>query len=379
MDLLTITAFIFSAIGAAAVFFDKKNEAKVAKQLVARDESINGGIILPSNYVGAQPKDTINRTQIAGVVLILSCSMLWGVEHVLARSIVSGNVDPIATVIWRQIATAIFIGLFALMIKPFSKFKAKKVPLHFDKDAILMIGGRGLAGVFYMLALTHLTASTTIVLYKLSGFFAFIFTLYMLAHRLPKFSIGVVVSGLMCSLLGVAAASIISGKLFGGDSGLGYLFAILAPFCWGLFLVHSERHESSGLTKTDLYLRTAFLSKIIGISSIIPIVTFFLIPLLGGSDFSTEKLMVVPKDSFYDITLLGLIQAGTAILYFESVKRISAVFVSVLVSTEILATIFLESLLFDLQLNMHIAVAAVLLTIGAYLVSTESQKFKLST
>ena len=321
--------------------------------------------------------DEYKRDYLVGVVLVLLCSVLWGGMHVLTKTVIEQGVSPTEIVAFRQFISGLVVAVFSIYLYRKSLYK-NSWAFVYDKDTLVTFVSRGLAAVFYVYALMYLTATTTIVFYKLSCVFSLLFALYFINKKPKVISLGIAIVGVMLVTLGAitAAYSISPGEEELNAPIYAYSFALLAPLLWAAFAAYSEKHEDTSLKTSDLHVRSAYLSQVLILSAFIPL----LVHVIVGQETTLSIILLDQGSSKYlvaNVAVIGFISGVVAILYFEAVKRISGVLVSAILAAEIVATLLFEVLVYNMSIDLMVILSIAGVIIGIYLVSKESGKLRL--
>ena len=371
-DWITIISIVVGAIGIILTIYSIRANGMSDHNHVASGSEVIG--------VGAKEHvrgSVVSNRLVVGVALVLCCAVLWGCSHVLAKHIMTQSIDPFLAIFLRNFIAAITVSIFVVLMRPFSR--AKQIHIALSSTSLFMIGGRALAGIFYFVALQYISATEAIALYKFNAISAFVITIFLLSYKVPKLTTEVVVIGIVVTICGVLITTIggrTIDQAFSSNSYIGYVYIILAAICWSIFTVFSEKDEGSGLSKTDLVTRQSYLSKILLYSSL-PALAIFLI----SSNYSSQNLagtLLEDHDSQLSIIVLGILTGVIGIMYFEALKRISPILVTVVVSFEIIMTGVLEAIFIDLNITWHLVVGAMLIILGSILVARESEALRLS-
>ena len=369
-DWLTAISIVVTLIG---IIITIRSYRSNGSTVTVDQSTVEHDQIIATEESGA---DRVRRFTL-GVALVLCCAALWGIGHVLARKIMVEGFDPYLTMFLRNTIAAIFIMLFVVIIKPFSR--ADNVLITLNGNSLYMLIGRGMAGIFYMLALQHISATSATTLYKFNSITSFLLVIYLLNKKLPKLTYEVVFVGVVICTFGILLASVGANsiELFTNNpEAIGYFYILLAAVCWSVFSVFSEKDEGSSLSKTDLATRQWYMSKILFLSAL-PALSIFLIR-IPYTDF-TRIIQILGNPEFVrSLVALGVLTGIVGIFYFEALKRISPVLVTVVVSLEIIITGLIESVFLSFDVNWHFVVGAILIVLGSYLVGREGDKLRLS-
>jgi drug/metabolite transporter (DMT)-like permease len=241
-----------------------------------------------------------------------------------------------------------------------------------------MIIGRSLSGAFYFATFLYLSATSTITLYKLNPIYTFILLLFLIKLPLSLSSFTNVLIGVVVAISG----SILSVYNFNGASSMsieavipGIVFVVLAGFFWSVYMVSSESHKGSQISKACMWQRQRYVANIYLISSI----PFVLLVIL--LTFLRPDITDIRAITFSEIILispLGLLSGVIGILYFEALKRISSLLISVIISLEIFFTMIFEAVFIGHDLGWNVFLGGLLVAVGAVSVGREAGKLKLN-
>jgi len=154
----------------------------------------------------------------------------------------------------------------------------------------------------------------------------------------------------------------------------GILFIVLAGFFWSVYMVSSERHKDSQISKACMWQRQRYVANIYLISSI-PFVLLVLAISFLRPEITDVRTITI--DEILLIMPLGLFSGVIGILYFEALKRISSLLISVIISLEIFFTMIFESLFIGHSLGWNVFLGGLLVAVGAISVGREAGKLKL--
>ncbi|MCP4353471.1 MAG: DMT family transporter [Desulfobacterales bacterium] len=365
----TIVAAIITTIGtiAAAFIARKKN--------LGKENEDNQAISDPDIPDRDKPDTHADKEFVIGILLVLICSVLFGISHVFGRYLIKSHLNPLVIVTVRNIVSGILIFFLSLILRKFST--SSNYSVSFTKDSFFMMLGRTVSGLFYFISFMYLSATLSITLYKLNPIYTFIILLFLIKTRLSNYSFVKILIGVIIAVIG----SILLIVKFGTESTPmeyilpGIISIILAGIFWSVFIVFSEKHKSSHIKKTELWERQRYVSYIYLLSSI----PFIILVLLGSEMY--PSLIDLSKISYSDITetaFLGIISGLVGILYFEALKRISSLLVNVIISLEIFFTMIFEWLYLGQDMTWNIYFGAILVIIGAISVGRESDNLKLT-
>lgn len=302
------------------------------------------------------------------MVLMGGCALLLGISHALTRKVLVQSVEPLLAVTLRNVVSAVIvlgIGVGARRITG----RARRF-LSYDRWTWLAVAGKSLSGIFYFYALSGLSATVGILLYRLNPVYTLLFALGLVPAAVRReLSLGALVLGTMLS---VGGATLGAWKLHGlnGDVGsgvnAGVLFMLLAGPCFSLFIVSWEKHRASALGETDFAARQGYLAQIEFLA---------LLPLLVGVGFLMWRhgWELPGGRPLGELVLLGAISGGIGVLYFEAVKRIGALLASVIVGLEVHVTIFCEQMWLGEPVTAAANLGGLLVLAGAALVARENQ------
>jgi drug/metabolite transporter (DMT)-like permease len=286
----------------------------------------------------------------------------------LSRKILVQSVEPLVAVTLRNLISAIFVlstGAIGRRV-----IGRPRRHLTFDRWTWLAVAGKSLSGIFYFYALSGLTATAGILLYRLNPIYTLIFALALVPMAVRKqLSLGMLTLGTVVSVAGAAmGAWDLHGA--GGKPGeavnAGVTFMLLAGPCFSLFLVSWEKHRASAVGEADFAARQGYLAQIEFLA---------LLPLLAGAGVISwlHGWTVTSWAQAGDLAILGTITGGIGVLYFESVKRIGALLASVIVGLEVHVTILCERLWLGEPMTLPPVLGGLLVLAGAAVVARENQ------
>lgn len=312
---------------------------------------------------------------LTGIILVLTCAIIFGGSHVLGKHIITSTANPLLVIAGRNFISGVVIFLFSLVTKAFSE--KKKTTIQFDRDSLLMILGRTLSGFFYLMTFLYLSATLTITLYKINPIYTFIFLLFLVKTAISKISVlNILIGVIVCivgSIITINGANIQFGTI--STEWQGIIFVLLAGIFWSVFSVYSEKHKSSHVERTVLWERQLYLAKIYLFSTL----PFFLILLIGVYTFPESQFtnIFISLIDVLKIVLLGVFSGTIGILFFEALKRISSLLVSVIISLEIFFTMIFETIFLGQPSSWNMFFGAILIIVGAISVSRESNNLKI--
>jgi drug/metabolite transporter (DMT)-like permease len=305
----------------------------------------------------------------AGLVLMGFCALLLGVSHALTRKVLVQCVEPLVAVTLRNFISAVIVLATAGLARRLSGNPRRY--LTYDRWTWMAVAGKALSGIFYFYAMSGLTATAGILLYRLNPIYTLIlaFALVPLAVR-KQLSVGLLTLGAVLSVAGaVMGAFDLHGAAAGATAGAGksgVLFMLLAGPCFSLFLVSSEKHRASAVGEADFAARQGYVAQIELLA---------LIPVLAGAVAVTwlHGWTVTTWAQAGELGILGAIAGGIGILYFEAVKRIGALLASVIVGLEVHVTILCEWFWLGEPVSAWAVWGGVLVLAGVALVARENQ------
>jgi len=370
-----IIAAIITAVGViiAAFIAKQKGESAHTKSDVDVPQKE-----LPPISISSSGNDThISKEFAVGVLLVLICSTLFGGSHVLGKYVITAKSDPILVVTIRNIIAGLVILIFSTFLRCISQEKDSNI--KYTKDSLYMIIGKTLSGVFYFAAFLYLSATSTVTLYKLNPIYTFIILLFLIKKPLTMSSFTNVIIGIVIAISG----SILSVhglddtfSLRGDAVAPGILYIVLASFFWSVFMVSSEKHKDSHVKNACLWQRQKYVANIYLISSI-PFVLLLLAFTFLRPDITDIRTVTI--DEILLIMPLGLFSGVIGILYFEALKRISPLLISVIISLEIFFTMIFESLFIGTDLGWYVFIGGLLVAVGAISVGRESRNLSVNT
>jgi len=376
MDPNIVAALIiaFATIIAALIARQKNLISDVPAEIKEKERVEKETPSAPSSITDI-PKAHISRDFVIGILLVLICSVLFGGSHVLGKYIISTNVHPLVVVTLRNLFSGLFILIVALSLKTSSENKNFRI--HFTKDSAYMVLGRSLSGLCYFWSFVYLSATLAITLYKLNPVYTFIMILLFIGSSFSKISFFNILFGILIAIVG----SIVTVGTFNGapsDSIFeilpGIVLIVLAGIFWSVFIVSSEKHKSSQIMKVTFWERQLYVSFVYLIATL-PFILILLVSEAFWPDFL--KLKEITFIEILKVLPLGLLSGTIGILYFEALKRISSLLVSVIISLEIFFTMIFESLFLRPNITWNIFLGAILIILGAVSVGRESRNLKL--
>ena len=323
------------------------------------------------------PSETVHQIErdfVVGVLLTLLLAVIFGMNHVLGRHVIStSSVNPLLVAAGRNFASGLFILLFAIVLQHFESEPRRKIAL--SRDSALMVLGRTTSSLFYFLALVYLTATSTITLYKLNTIYTFIILLFLIKRVLPTISVANILIGMIVAISGSVVTIIGFNRSESVETNLsGILFVILAGFFWSVYIVHAERYSSRHPEQATLCERQRYVGYIYLLSSLPLVLIVAFSPFFASGQYATYNISIADTGK---IIALGCISGTIGILYFEALKRISSLLVGVIVSLEIFFTMIFERLFLEQEISWNLFLGAVLVIVGSVSVGRESTKLKL--
>jgi len=317
----------------------------------------------------------IDVRKLVGIVLTIACAILFAVSHVLSKFVVDTEINPMVILVGRNIISGLTILIFVLIIKSF--YQKSKLRVHLNRDSLYMILGRGFSGIFYLASLIYLSATSMIIIYKLNAIFTFILLLFLIKNKLKFESITNILFGIIVCIIGtfiIAQNNAVISYEYDTEGMTGILLGIGAAFLWSVYIVYAEKHEKTSICNTNIVERQFFLG-IIYLISTLPVV--LLVVLSVFFDAGVFSSYTVEWKEIGIIAFIGIISGIIGILYFEAIKRISALLVTVIISLEIFFTMIFENIFLENIVTLNIVLGAILVIIGAISVGRESKKMKL--
>ena len=298
-----------------------------------------------------------------------ACAVLLGISHALTRKILVESVEPMVAVTVRNVISAVIIlGIGGIGRRIAGRPRRY---LTFDRWTWLAVVGKSLSGIFYFYALSGLTATAGILLYRLNPVYSLALTLALVPLAVRRqVALGPLALGTILSVAGAAmGAWHLRGAAASGDgtgANAGILFMLLAGPCFSLFIVSWEKHRASAIGNTDFAARQGYLAQIELLA---------IVPLLLGAIVVTvlHGWTVTSWAQAGQLGILGMISGVIGVLYFESVKRIGALLASVIVGLEVHVTIVCERLWLGEPMSSLAILGGVLVLAGAALVAKENQ------
>ncbi len=310
-----------------------------------------------------------------GVLLIIICSILFGINHTLSRYIVNGYSSPFIAVMIRNTVSGLVILSTANLVRSFDQINKPK-PIKFTRDSWLMVLGRSASGLFYFLGLMYLSTVTAVTLYKLNPIFTFIILLFIMKTALPNISFLNIMIGIFVSICGSLVSIAIFDLDFASD-GLelvwGTVFILCAAVFWSLYLVSAERDTYSSVKNIGFWRRQQYLGYIYLITAVPFIIYSTYLTIFTDS---IDTLFNISKKAFALLVLIGLISGVIGILYFEALKRVSSLLGTVIISLEIFFAMIFALLFLGENVGWNVYVGAVLVIIGSVSIGRESDKLK---
>jgi drug/metabolite transporter (DMT)-like permease len=304
------------------------------------------------------------------VILMGVCAVLLGVSHALTRKVLVESVDPLVAVAMRNLISAAMVLAIAGTARRLGGQPRRY--LAYDRWTWLAVLGKASSGIFYFCAMSGLSATAGILLYRLNPLYTLILAFVLVPVGIRRqLSLGGLAAG---TLLSVAGATLGARDLHGPGTGGGWatvntgvFFMLLAGPCFSLFLVSSEKHRASAVGEADFAARQGYLAQI---------ELWAILPVLLGAAAATwyHGWTITTWTQAGELGVLGAIAGGIGVLYFEAVKRIGALLASVIVGLEVHVTILCEWFWLGKPVSVPAVCGGLMVLAGVALVARENQR-----
>ena len=311
-----------------------------------------------------------------GVMLTLACASLWGASHVIGKHVISSEADPLFVVAGRNAVSGIVI-LFISLVLAFRSEDSYKI--EFTRSSIVMIAGRSVSGLFYFMSFAFLSATQAITLYKLNPLYTLAILLLVFPRSLTGLSVLRVGIGVVLAITGSILAALSSQQSvtqFNDVPAVGIVYMVIAGVFWSAFVVSSESHTSSRIEGTRFWHRQRYVAYVYLLSSL-PFAGWLVVKLLLVPELMNE--LRIDLEAVTQVCVLGGISGVIGTLYFEAIKRISSLLVSVIVSLEVFVTLMLEAIFLNHPITSLAILGAVTVITGAIVVSFETKRVRGTT
>ena len=323
----------------------------------------------PGESSTSTPPKPIDTSYLVGIGLISLCALLFALQHVVAKYVINVSGSPAFSVAVRNLVSGAFIIGIAFVARCFSKERSDGV--RFDLDSWVMVGGRCLSGLCYFSALVYLTATEVTSLYKLNPIYTLVILVALAPLKAKAVDLINLVIGTFIAVLGALVVVANPSSEIGITlPWVGVILMVLAGIFWSLFIVASRRHESTGLGKAPFWQRQQHIG-LVYLYGAVPVIILFVARLATGQEPLVQTQSLIP------LVFLGLLSGAIGLLYFEALKRISALLASIIVGFEIFFTIVIEKCILGEPVTLHLFVGAALVMVGAVGVSRETRKLQL--
>jgi drug/metabolite transporter (DMT)-like permease len=323
-DLISI---FLSVIGILLTIYSIKN-SDANKNLNDKNSYNNSVGVIKTIY--RQIRSFIeNKRLLSGTLITITISMLWAISNVSYRLLMIKDNNFLFISAYTLLSASFFCFLFSFILKDRKNINTEKIELN-TLDFIFIIIPNVINFCSFILALKYITATQVIILNKLNP----LFLLLILALFMKEKFTQVGVASLISSLCGVYVLLDINNigfiSLFESTKAIGAVLAIIAGISFSVLTVgfyKSQKHNINSSYHIKLkYMGYVFVYSFVLFSPVLP---FIVIPKI-------DNLMLIV------IILNGLRLAVVYILYREAISLTNPLFVSVVVSLEIIFTMFLE-------------------------------------
>jgi len=306
-----------------------------------------------------------NRKKLAGLSLTILAAVLWGVSNVSLRFLTKEGTDPLFISSTMLIIGSIVCFVLSYAVgRPAQGQEYPTNPVLTRRDIVLIVGGNSVNFVSFLLAVSFITSSQVIILNKINPLFVLLLLSVFLKERVSKASIASIVATLcgMYILLNIQDPSV----FFRPDSNLvGSFLAIAAGFSFAVFTIGLYRSESfSGRYPLAWKLRAM---GYVLLYSYIPVVTltFFL-----GYEINYDPLFMLI------IVLNGIRLAVIYVVYQQAIRLTHPIFVSVVVSLEVVFTILFEIIWLKEEFPISLFLGALLIMGAIWSVMIENSRLE---
>lgn len=306
---------------------------------------------------GAPKKIRTSRDYTLGIVYAISCALLWSLSYVSLSYL-----TPRVALLEMNVALLgfgcvfLFLGSGLASLWNTTEISSLKIDVSWTSRTPWILAAANIASfILFIQALNFVSASQTITLQKINPIFVAIGTwawLQRAPSRATLSTVFLVVSG---------AFIITANEQFGftrGNEITGSVYAILAGASFALFGVGIEKVEQgdSGLAGRLRFLAMIFLICFVAIISL----AYF-----GGTALSLDKL------AWIILVLNGLRVAVVYALYYAAVRRLGALFASVLVAIEVPLTMLWDWAFLNKPPGLRLIWGAVAILLGAITIAWE--------
>jgi drug/metabolite transporter (DMT)-like permease len=288
-------------------------------------------------------------TPIAYLILV-AAPVLWGGALVAGR-LVTAELDPL-TITWIRFLLASFVLIPAVRIR--ERRFPRPTPKEWGQIALLSVTGVVIYSIMLFSGLARITAVRASVLMALTPAVVALITAALFRERIgPAAVFGIVLafSGATVTITDGNARALVAHGVSAGDA-----FLLGGVISWATYTIIARFAME----------RLAALT-VLAYSSVLGVV--FLAPIAIGGAISAVRVVPAPE------TIIGLLYlafgaAGLAyLLYYEGIRAIGPTRASVFLNVEPVAAIVLGVLILGEPITIPLAIGAVLVMSGLYLVN----------
>jgi drug/metabolite transporter (DMT)-like permease len=305
----------------------------------------------------APKKIRTRRDYILGIIYSVCCAVLWSLSYI-SLSYLTPKVGLLAmNVALLGFGTVfLFLGSWLALLWKDEKISSSRISVNWSSPSPWIVTAANIASfILFIYALNFISASQTITLQKINPIFVAIGTWIWLRRKPSRSTLATVFFVVSGTLLITANDRF---GFTGGSQITGSLYAILAGASFALFGVGIEKIEQS---ESGLAGRLRFLAMIFLISYIVIIsIAYF-----RGRMISFDRIVLIL------LVLNGLRIAVVYALYYAAVRRLGALFASVLVAIEVPLTMLWDWLFLNTSPELRLIWGAVAILLGAITLAWE--------
>jgi drug/metabolite transporter (DMT)-like permease len=301
------------------------------------------------------------RDYTLGIIYSVCCALLWSLSYV-SLSYVRADVDLLEmnVVLVGFGAVFLFIGSLLARQSKNSEINSLDISVSWNSTAPWILAAANIASfLLFIYALSFISASQTITLQKINPIFVAIATWIWLRRKPSRSTLStvfLVVSGTILITVNEQFG------FTGGDAIRGSVFAILAGASFALFGVAIEKIEQGN---SGLAGRLRFLSGIF----IVSYVCIISLAYFQGSLVSFDRTVLIV------LGLNGLRVAVVYALYYAAIRRIGALFASVLVAIEVPLTMLWDWTLLNRPPGLRLIWGSIAILLGAATLTWEKAPY----
>lgn len=356
-----IISIILSFVGILLTIYSIKKSDNVSVSSEKKNTSNSLGIISAIYY---QIKSFFeNKRLLSGTIITIIISLLWAISNVSYRLLMIGDNNFLFISAYTLLSASFFCFLFSIILKGRKCNSVEKIELN-ALDFILIIIPNIINFCSFILALKYITATQVIILNKLNPLFLLLILSVFMKEKFTRVGVASLISS-MCGvyvLLDIQGVSFI--LLIENTKVFGALLAIIAGISFSVLTVGFYRSQKNNIN-SPYYLKLKYMGYVFVYSFVLfsPVLPFIAIPKI-------DKILLLV------IILNGLRLAIVYILYREAIRLTNPLFVSVVVSLEIIFTMILERYYLNTTITVSSVMGSILILGAIWSLIIDNQKKK---